>query len=558
MIDLSWAIEDDGAADPTEAPRPLLSTWNYLRGALRRRWPMTVGLALLGALLGLGFVLLVPPGSTAAVTLLMVHPANMDGPDRGAMDLSLLSTREVADRTVRSLGLALTPEAFRATVTAEPLTPEVLTIKVSAPDDASAVARGRELVRQYLAFRATQLTSLSSGLRSQYMARITSAQEQVTALTRQFEQLSTQGGQGASQAFDVLAQRSDLNRKIANWQETIDNATLQTQAALQSTHVIDPVHADRASVRRELALAGASGLVVGACLGVGIVLFRALVTERLRLRKDVGIALGASVRFSVRSKGPRDRRSRLVRWLPARAVGRGSGWRGNDLAALAYGLESALRSPTGTAGLAVPALHPVSTAAAPAGSPTIGASSRGRRPGPALALAVAAIGNPLAAADVLLATAALLRGHGANVFVVDLSRRGVVAGRPGSRDLEVHEPTVMPGLARGPRGAGTAATVDLPGDSWTGAWNVADVVLALVEVDPGIDVGHITTWADQVVPLVKAGAATAELLSTTGDLVREAGLGLPFAMMVACDATDESLGIVAPVDADPPAAGSAE
>ena len=45
-----------------------------------------------------------------------------------------------------------------------------------------------------------------------------------------------------------------------------------------------------------------------------------------------------------------------------------------------------------------------------------------------------------------------------------------------------------------------------------------------------------------------AGASTAELLSTTGDLVREAGLALPFAMMVGCDATDESLGRVRPAE----------
>ena len=70
------------------------------------------------------------------------------------------------------------------------------------------------------------------------------------------------------------------------------------------------------------------------------------------------------------------------------------------------------------------------------------------------------------------------------------------------------------------------------------------MVLALVEVDPGVDAEQLATWVDRVVPVVTAGAPTAELLSTTADLVREAGLQLPFAMMVGCDSLDESLGFI--------------
>jgi len=161
-------------------------------------------------------------------------------------------------------------------------------------------------------------------------------------------------------------------------------------------------------------------------------------------------------------------------------------------------------------------------------------------------LALAAIGNPRAAADVLAEAATMLREQGANVFMVDLSKQGSLAGGPGHQRAGVRQPTGIPQIARGPRGAAEGVRVDLPGDSWRADWDSADVVLALVEVDPGIEVEHIATWVDQVVPLVTAGATTAELLSTTADLVGEAGLRLPFAMMVGCDATDESLGLIGP------------
>jgi capsular polysaccharide biosynthesis protein len=358
MIDLSWTIGEEREAELTEAPRPVLSTWHYLRSSLRRGWRTWVGLTVLGAVLGLAVVLVTPPGSTAKVTLLMGHPPSIDGPDGIAMDVSLLNTRAVSERTVEALGLALTPEAFRSAITADPVTSEVLSITVAGPDEAAAAARANELVRQYLDFRATQLRSMTSGLRTQYSSRITSAQQQVTALTKQFEQLSSQGAAAQSRAYDTLARRTDLNKQIADWQEAVDNATLYTDAALQTTHVIDPVQVDRASVKRAMALAVGSGLTAGAALGVGIVLFRALVTARLRRRQDVGVALGASVRFSVRSRGPAGRGG-LRRWLPTR--GR---WRGNDLATLARGLESALDPRAGMPGpaAAVPVEAPVTAA----------------------------------------------------------------------------------------------------------------------------------------------------------------------------------------------------
>jgi hypothetical protein len=82
-------------------------------------------------------------------------------------------------------------------------------------------------------------------------------------------------------------------------------------------------------------------------------------------------------------------------------------------------------------------------------------------------------------------------------------------------------------------------------------WEAADVVLALVEVDPGIDVDNLRSWVDQVVPLVTAGVSTAELLETSADLIRAAGLTLPFAMMIGADDADESLGLVSAVTQPP-------
>lgn len=656
MIDVAWNIQDDDRdADLTGNPRPLLGTWHFLRNSLRREWRTWVGLAGLGASLGMAAAILMPPSSTATVTLLMAHPASIDGPAAIATDVSLLNTREVAARTVRELGLGLTPEGFQSAITAEPVTTQILTITISGPDDASAVARADALVTQYLDFRATQMSSLTSGLISGYNTRIAAMKEQVNVLTQQYKQFSELGAAGQGRADEILAQRAGLNAQINSTQQAIDNERLQTDAAVASTHVVDAAHAVRHSAKRAMVLDVGSGLIGGAALGIGLVLFRALTSDRLRRRQDVALALSAPVRFSVASDGPAESRlgrlrQRLWARFPVRPLAaQQASWRGRDLQALVSGLEAALTPHPGAADLAKPPTEGATTAgssgatagataagtlggptgsrsakstsAAISPSPRRTASARatvpdgtgtstsrqpvrsqpsrqsrdrvqsggdagavsagrarnraggGRRTGPPNGVALAAIGNARAAADVVSAAANQLRGLGLSVFVVDLSASGALISHPspGAARIDqevsteralaaasvgggrtspvagVFRPTGIPGLARGPRGAVPGAVIDLPvGDPRRGGWDAADVVLALVQVDPGIDVENLRSWVDRVVPLVSAGRSTAELLETTAELIRTAGLSLPFAMMVGSDAFDESLGLVDP------------
>ena len=642
MIDVAWNIQDDDRdAELTGSPRPLLGTWHFLRNSLRRAWRTWGGLAALGALLGMAVVILLPPGSTGTVTLLMAHPGGVDGPSAIATDVSLLTTREVAARTVRELRLDLSPDAFQSTISAEPVTNQILTINVSGPDDRSAVARADALVSQYLDFRTTQMRSLTSGLISGYHTRIAALQEQVNVLNRQYTQLSEKGA--GDRASEVLAQRTGLSSQINTMQRAIEDATLQTDSAVASTHVIDPAHAVGHSAKKTVVLDVGSGLIGGAALGIGLVLFRALTSDRLRRRQDVALALRAPVRFSVASDGPAERRLPRLRqrlwarvpWRRAAAARKGL-WRGRDLETLVSGVESALTPHPGPAEVAraassegaaaagnspgaagsrsrastsaatspsarrtasaratVPDATGMSTARKPARSQPGGQSAdanetdgetgarsagrsrsrtgSGRKPGSANGVALAAIGNARAAATVISAVATHLRGLGLSVFLVDLSASGALvrhlspAESSGDRAVSrerafamgaagdggngpapgVFRPSGIPGLARGPRGAASGAVIDLPvGDARRHTWDAADVVLALVEVDPGIDVENLTSWVEQVVPLVSAGRSTAELLQTTAELIRAAGLTLPFALMVGSDDTDESLGRV--------------
>ena len=521
MIDATWRIQDeDGDADLMGAPRPLMGTWHYLRNSLRRDWRTWASVAVAGALVGLALVVLVPPPSQGSVSLLMAHPSNMEAESAMSTDVSLLTTREVSARTVAKLGLPLTPEAFRTTITAEPVTTEILTITVSAPDTRSAVARAAALTSVYLDFRATQLRSLSSGLVNGYQARVAAMEKEVSQINAQYATASQEGG-NQTRATELLTRRSQLESQIYDMQQTIADAALTTDAAVSSTHVIDQAQPVKGSLKRTAALDIGSGLIGGMALGVGFVLFRALTSTKVRRREDVALAMNAPVRYSVASH------SGLARRLWGRRSDTSDvGTRRGDLDVLVRGLETLLEE-----------------SAPPEGGRLLAAT------GPTHGVALAAIGDPRIAAAVVDSLEASLRSRGRSPFLVDLSASGALARRRGARSEAgrpvVFRPTGVPALATGPA-ALRGGPVDLPDDvPWREAWEQADVVLALVEVDPGIDAEHLRSWVGQVVPLVTAGDSSAELLETTAELVRAAGLALPFTMLVGADRTDESFGAVA-------------
>jgi capsular polysaccharide biosynthesis protein len=597
MIDVAWRIdEEDWDSDVTGAPRPVLSTWHFLRNSLRRKWLTWVGLAVVGGILGATYLFLTPPPSSSSVTLYLAHQPGTEEGAAMSTDVSLLNTRAVANAVIADQNLALTPEAFQSTITAEPVTNQILQLTLKAPDDAAAVARADSLVKEYLAFRTDQMQALTNALIDGSKSQIDDLQAQVDALTREYNRFSGTGVAGQTKATDILAKRTELGGQITNLQRSVEDAKLQTAAAVAATHVIDEPRADPHSTLKAAILNVGAGVIAGSAIGMGIVLFRALTSDRLRRRQEVALALGAPVRLSVGHVGPPETRvarlaaglwrgltgsARTFRWVLRLAWAFLLGWLARvarllrldrwtklslvdrlwrrlgayrrrlrmplhhdraqrlnlNLEALVRGLESVILDESGSAQRGGPA-----------------AADRSHGP---VTVGLAAVHNADVGALVVLALATRLQALGVSVFLVDLSESGAMAtarsedAHPtwaGGHDPvdapAVFRPSGIPGMSRGPGGATRGAVVDLREEEQLRAgWDKADLVLALVEIDPGLDVENLTSWVDSVVPLVTAGRSSAELLGTIGELVRAVGLELPFAMMVGADRTDESLGL---------------
>ena len=512
MIDTSWRIEDPDPVEPTVGSTSSgFVSLHFLRSALRRRWPVWVGIAAVGMLLGIAWTGLVPMKGQGTVTLLLAHDPGTDPAVAMSTDVSLLRTRTVAQTAIDDLGLEMTPEAFQETVAITPVTSSVMQIDVAGPDDASAVARANALSEAYLAFRGTQLESQSQALIDGYQKQVDGFQAQAARLSDQYDALTAKGVDFQSQAADVLSQRAGVIGQISRAQQLMEDTTLQARSIREASHVLDPPSAVPQSSMKRAVINTMAGLIGGLAIGIGLVLFQALTSGRIRRRDEVALALAAPVRFSAgRISGRRSWWSRLAR--------RTSPEQGVEI--LAQGLESALAAPKG----------------------------RQAR------LALVAVDDAADAALVTARLAAYLAGEGKSVFLVDLTESGrleaaatkaLARDQQGPRPVEpvVFRPEGPPAFALGPVGAAPNVPTELSkGDPRRTAWSSADVVLTLAEVDPAVGVDHLTSWVDRVVLLVSAGRSSAERLRTAGELVRSAGLQFVFAMMVDADRTDESSG----------------
>lgn len=529
MKGASWDLgpPDEVAAQDDAEPRVVV-TLTLLRAALRRQWRLWATLATVGGLLGLAAFVALPQSVTATTTLLLAHPPTADPALAMQNDTALASTREIARRVISSQGLSLTPDEFGDQMTVTPTTTQILSLTVAAPDEAQARARTSALALAYLEFRSEQVNQ-------QAQAVIAGTQAQADALSMRVEDLSAKidGLQGTTSASgqamlnDLITRRADLASQVSQLSQTIQSEKIQMDGVTQGSHVLDPATVNPTPAKRRAVLLVASGVIAGLALGVALVLFRAVLTDRLYRRADIAAAAGVPVVLSVGRVGGRRRSRRRAR---ERAAAR-----------LVTELELAEDTPARWALLSVAS-------------------------GPDARVVAASL-------------VAQLAERGTRVEAVDLTESGgldrdIAAAVPGAEELSrvtCVRPNEVPTLGGPPpalRGPGAARElvierigpreVTVTASTRGGQGGTSDVSLVVAEVAPAIGADHLTGWADQAVFVLTSGKVTAERLQVAASLVRASGLRPHCAVVTRADPTDESLGLLAePESGTPDVAGRA-
>jgi capsular polysaccharide biosynthesis protein len=511
----AWDIPDVAPEDSADQARPLaaLVSFHYLRAAVRRRRRVFVLLALLGVLLGVAFLVANPAPRTATTTLRLTHQEGVDPSGAIATDISLMTTRTVAERTISALGLTMSPEDLLNSVKTVPSdSPEILQLNMSAPTEAEAVRRLDRFTKDYLAFRAKQISAQSDVKIKDYQGQIKALQAHVRMLRDRIEGLTASGDTGSSRLTDTATELEQINNKINSLQTAVDDETLRQETIALTSGVIDPAAPMSAGDLRRVVLVLASGLIGGLALGFGVVVLRAILSDRLWLRIEVASALNASMLVSVRRISPLARPLRIVRFLPW--VKAADARRAVDRQRIAHAIEQAVPEP-------------------------------GRRQ----SLAVVGVGNSDEMRFGLVAASAALQHHGRVATIVDLTEAGGVASavaRSADATIEwtpvVFRPRVIPSLSKGPSQADPADWEDV-----ALAKGRSGVTLVLADLDPGVGVDHLTAWADCVIVAVTAGKSSVELVRTAGDLVRSIGLQLRGAVLLGAVRDDMSSGVATPV-----------
>jgi capsular polysaccharide biosynthesis protein len=519
MMSAAWEIPDYESGDPSAPGRPLpaLVSLHFLRSALRRRWLACVLSAVLGLLAAVAFLVAFPHPHEATATVMLAHDSGVASTDAISTDLSLLSTRTVASRAVASLGVPMTANDFIDSVTAVPVSTDVLSITLTAPTESEAVRRLDAFIEIFLNFRAEQLVLQSNVVVDGMTERIEQLQAEVADLTQRIDEMSEAGDSQTSALSDAISLRAKATGQIDALQQSVQDANLNSASVVNASRVIDHAAAEPGGMRRRIALALASGLIAGAAIGCGVVLFLAITSDRLRRRYEVATALQTPVPISVGRIAPIPR---LWRWLPRLRAAEAR--RSDDRQRLARAFEKEL-------------------------------PGRGRWGH----LAVACIENADEVRFAIAAAATHVVGSGRRIVLIDLTEQGglhaaveeLMSNETVDRPI-VLRPRGIPALASGPADLRTVGNEDEGNAS--PAPDLSDVSMVLVDLDPAVGADHLTAWTQRLIVTVTSGKSSAERVRTAGDMVRAAGLDLRYAALLHADVADASSGGSAPAEPSRP------
>jgi capsular polysaccharide biosynthesis protein len=488
---------------------------HYVVKALARRRKLWITLAAVGLIAGACLHLVIPPKYSAETTLLLNHNPADDPTKDMATDVALLESEAVAQQVINGLHLkGITAQKLTGQYSGTAVTDQVLTISVEAPTSTEAVQRANALAHDFLVFRSLIMTAESNNEVASLQDQIDGFQKQINTLTSEINGLGNPAPGSAVYATyeNYNGQKTQDLNEIGTLQSAISSDQQNTDFVVGTSRVIATATAVTHSKLKTWIADGGSGLVAGLAIGLGIIIFMAIASDRIRQRGEFAAALGAPVELSVG-------KFRTIRVFRKRRLRRRLSHPGRPVELMAKHLRSVVLSGPNPKKLAVVSMETLDAAA----------------------LSLAILAGRLAVFE------------GKRVMVIDLSPRRVLGELLGVASGETRIVFVkgawVPVLVAVP--SEDDPIVDLPRQDVEGAsaqtWTSPEVVLVFDAIDPGIGAGHLGSAADEAVVVGTAGRSNAAQVRATSEMLRAAGLHMRSAILVGADRNDDSLGLV-PVD----------
>jgi capsular polysaccharide biosynthesis protein len=511
----AWA-DDDGlfANEPTTAfPPDSLVTFRFIRDALRRHLRIWFVVAILGLVGGLASTVVLPAAHESTTQMLLTHREGQDPTKSMATDVSLATTHTVAQRVIDLLKLPETPDDLLKEYTAVPVTDRVMQVTATAKTSDEATKLATLVGQVFLIYRKEQIALQDAPLRRD----LTAAQNNLIAAEQAVRAAGDDPDELAHPTSPEGARLGAARDRVQYISQQLLDAQVQAER-MNSSRILDAAAPVPVSAKRTIVINAGTGLIAGLFLGLGFVIVRALISDRLWKRQDISHALGARVRLSAK-------RPSRWRFLPYPTYLRASQRQQPEIRLMVQHLDQRI--------------------------------FWGERPTPALA--VVSVDDMKVCGLVVASLAYSLAEEGKHVMVVDLTESGMLAtmlgvktpgthesrmSEPGRR-IDVHRPDPNGGPAHGcylrlSDSSRPSSSGDIALDA---AWEVADVVLSLATLTPELGADHLGTWASHAAVVVTAGMSTTTKIQATGEMLRLAGLEITTSVVLRPDRTDESVGV---------------
>jgi capsular polysaccharide biosynthesis protein len=512
---------DDFAA--TEGPSadfaPRLVSLGFIKAAILRSARFWMVMAVVGLIVGLAVYEAKPHNYQAEASVVLTLGPYDNFLTAMANNQAIATTPEVAGLAVHKLGLQQSPSSFLPSYSVTSVTDQLLNVTASAPSVNQAVLRATAVAGAFLQFRADQMQGEQNLVLQSLEQQVSQAKQHLNSIDAEISQLQ---GQPTSPTLSRLQteQNSAIAALNSDQQAVAGNQTTnqpEVTAAIKGSRVLTVVALPFKRLK-PMATYAVVGLIAGLALGWGVVVIRALVSDRLRRRDDIAYALEAPVKLSVgklRTRG----------WLPA--LPRQAATRDLDMKRVIAHLRN-----------------------------VVAAGPRGL-----VGLAVVAVDNAPAVAPVLAALATSYASQGSQVVAADLSQGAVMAHLLGVKSpgahlvsheganftiaIPDHDDAVPVGPLRATAAPARHSQVE---DALAASCASADILLTLVTLDPAVGGDHLATWAANAVVVVTAGQSSAERIHGVGEMIRLAGTRLISVVLFGADKSDESLGLVRAAD----------
>jgi len=520
-----WAYEDFAAAQERQPfnVAGAFTSLGFIGAVIRRSRRFWLALAAIGLVAGFAVYLKYPVSYQATASVLIKNNPGEDAVSAMQTQQQLLESQSVAASTLKSLGLTQSVSSFQAAYTVTVLTDEVISITLNAPTADGAVDRANALVDQYLKFRANLLLAQEAEDVAAYQQQVPQAQQQIAALQQQVAQLQGEPGEQAK-LTRLQNQLTTATDSLPTLEQTVTGLITTekstTSSMIDGSQVLNAATLQHHSKIKDIIEYLLAGLIGGLAIGLGIVIVREIISDRLRRRDDIAAALGAPVQLSVGAI----RKGRLS------LRGASTAERNRALRRMAvYWRNAALRQSGEPATLAVVAVDNAEE----------------------IAPAVAVLVDRWAREGVKIAVADLVKGAPV-ARLLGARGTGVQQGRVGAGSVVVITPEDVDQLLSGPlppaAATGAGFLAEPPTAAVGSAAANAKVLLTVAELDPAVGGEYLSTWATEAVAVFTAGRTRVARAYAIGEMLRMSGVHGISGIVVGADKTDESLG-AAPDDA---------